>query len=261
MRRVLIVEDEEMIRRGLVNTIDWGSMGCSIVGDAADGDEGLKMIRNLHPDIILTDIKMPRMDGLAMARQARDEGLNAALIFLTSYSDFTYAREAIRLDAADYLLKPVDEYELRALIEKLVEKEPDEEKCASHLPVNPLPWRQWLTDETLNPYVRQTMRRIQQSYAARISIERLADEFGVSASYLSRKFKEAARQTFGEILTRQRLYMAARQLSTGIYRVYEVAEQNGFGDYKNFCTVFKKYAGESPTEFMRHRRGNPVRDE
>ena len=104
----------------------------------------------------------------------------------------------------------------------------------------------------MNPYVRQTMQRIRQSFAERLSIERLADEFGVSASYLSRKFKEAAHQTFGEALTRQRLYMAARQLATGIYRVYEVAEQNGFGDYKNFCTVFKKYAGESPTDFMKH---------
>lgn len=252
MRKVLIVEDEEIIRRGLVDTIDWSGMGCVVVGDAADGRAGLEMIRSLHPDIVMTDIRMPRMDGIEMARAARAEGILGALVFFTSYSDFTYAREAIRLDAADYLLKPVDERELAKLMEKLTAGVQGDDAPGVPLPVAPLPWQDWLADEGMNPYVRQTMQRIRQSFAERLSIERLADEFGVSASYLSRKFKEAAHQTFGEALTRQRLYMAARQLATGIYRVYEVAEQNGFGDYKNFCTVFKKYAGESPTDFMKH---------
>ena len=256
MRKVLIVEDEEIIRRGLVDTIDWSGMGCVVVGEAADGRAGLEMIRSLHPDIVMTDIRMPRMDGIEMARAARAEGILGARVFFTSYSDFTYAREAIRLDAADYLLKPVDERELAKLMEKLTAGVQGDDApgvpLPVALPVAPLPWQDWLADEGMNPYVRQTMQRIRQSFAERLSIERLADEFGVSASYLSRKFKEAAHQTFGEALTRQRLYMAARQLATGIYRVYEVAEQNGFGDYKNFCTVFKKYAGESPTDFMKH---------
>lgn len=255
MRKVIIVEDEEIIRRGLVDTIDWSSMGCTIVGDARDGRTGLELIRRLRPHIVLTDIKMPRMDGIEMARQARAEGILEALVFLTSYSEFSYAREAVRLGAADYLLKPVDERELAKLMEKLAAGARNEDAAVPDFPVAALPWQKWLADGTLNPYVRQAMHRIRHSYAERLSIERLAEEFGVSASYLSRKFKETARQTFGEALTRQRLCMAAHQLSTGIYRVYEVAEQNGFGDYKNFCTVFKKYVGESPTEFMKHPQG------
>ena len=77
----------------------------------------------------------------------------------------------------------------------------------------------------------------------------------MSASYLSRKFKEAAGQTFLEMLTRERLQNAIAQLSSGKYRVYEVAEENGFGDYKNFCTVFKKYMKCSPRTFLQQTRG------
>ena len=94
------------------------------------------------------------------------------------------------------------------------------------------------------------MDRIRQDYREKLSIELLAEEAGVSASYLSRKFKEAAGQTFLELLTRERLQKAMLQLASGKYRVYEVAEENGFGDYKNFCTVFKKYTKVSPREFM-----------
>ena len=111
-------------------------------------------------------------------------------------------------------------------------------------------WARYLGDASLNPYVRHAMERIRADYREKLSIEVLAEEAGVSASYLSRKFKEAAGQTFLELLTRERLQNAIVQLASGKYRVYEVAEENGFGDYKNFCSVFKKYMKCSPREFL-----------
>ena len=75
MLRVLIVEDEEIIRRGLLCTIDWAGMGCIVVGDAPDGRTGLELLRTEHPDVVLTDIRMPRMDGIEMAECARAEGI------------------------------------------------------------------------------------------------------------------------------------------------------------------------------------------
>jgi len=89
----------------------------------------------------------------------------------------------------------------------------------------------------------------------------LAETAGVSASYLSRKFKEATGQTFLEFLTRTRLQSAVTQLRSGKYRVYEVAEENGFGDYKNFCTVFKKYMKCSPRIFLQQEKGAALRRE
>ncbi len=76
MRRILIVEDEEIIRQGLVCTIDWLSMDCVVVGDAPDGKAGLELLRRERPDILLTDIRMPRMDGIEMAEHARAKRSN-----------------------------------------------------------------------------------------------------------------------------------------------------------------------------------------
>ena len=249
MLRVLIVEDEEIIRRGLLSTIDWAGMGCEIVGDAADGRAGLALMRTERPDVVLTDIRMPRMDGIAMAEHARAEGILPQLVFLTSYAEFGYAQQALRLQAADYLLKPVDEAELAALMKRLAAA-----GAGRETPVEGIDWRRYLEDSALNPYVRHAMERIRADYREKLSIEVLAEEAGVSASYLSRKFKEAAGQTFLELLTRERLQNAIAQLSSGKYRVYEVAEENGFGDYKNFCSVFKKYMKCSPREFLQQTR-------
>ena len=249
MLRVLIVEDEEIIRRGLLSTIDWAGMGCEIVGDAADGRAGLALMRTERPDVVLTDIRMPRMDGIEMAEQARAEGILPQLAFLTSYAEFGYAQQALRLQAADYLLKPVDEAELAALMKRLAAA-----GAGRETPAEGIDWRRYLEDSALNPYVRHAMERIRADYREKLSIEVLAEEAGVSASYLSRKFKEATGQTFLELLTRERLQNAIAQLSSGKYRVYEVAEENGFGDYKNFCSVFKKYMKCSPREFLQQTR-------
>lgn len=249
MLRVLIVEDEEIIRRGLLCMIDWAGMGCRIVGDAADGRAGLELLRTERPDVVLTDIRMPRMDGIEMAEQARAEGILPQLVFLTSYAEFGYAKQALRLQAADYLLKPVDEAELAALMKRLAAA-----GAGRETPVEGIDWRRYLEDSALNPYVRHAMERIRADYREKLSIEVLAEEAGVSASYLSRKFKEAAGQTFLELLTRERLQNAIAQLASGKYRVYEVAEENGFGDYKNFCSVFKKYMKCSPREFLQQTR-------
>ena len=248
MLRVLIVEDEEIIRRGLLCMIDWAGMGCRIVGDAADGREGLALMRTERPDVVLTDIRMPCMDGIEMAEAARAEGILPQLVFLTSYAEFDYAKKAIALQAADYLLKPVDEAELAALMQRLASSGSgtDDEEVR----VEGVDWARYLGDASLNPYVRHAMERIRADYREKLSIEVLAEEVGVSASYLSRKFKEATGQTFLELLTRERLQNAIAQLASGRYRVYEVAEENGFGDYKNFCSVFKKYMKCSPREFL-----------
>ena len=119
MLRVFIVEDEEIIRRGLVETLNWEDMGAEVIGDAADGDEALPLIREMAPDVVLTDIKMQRMDGLTMLRTLRQEGNMTPVVLLTSYADFSYVREALRLQAVDYLLKPVEEEEISKVLQKI----------------------------------------------------------------------------------------------------------------------------------------------
>lgn len=260
MLKVLIVEDEEIIRRGLVYTIDWLGMDCMVAGAAANGREGLALLESCEPDIVLADILMPEMTGLEMLEAA--QGLPVKpfkSILLTSYADFDYARKAVQLQAADYLLKPVDEEELKTAIAKvrdsLAEKKAYADMVALNKKMEMEPLADWevyfKTDAAKNTYVAQALACIRERYHEKISIEAIAEELEVSASYLSRKFKEATSHTFLELLMKYRIQKAISLLNRGTYRVYEVSDLTGFTDYKHFCVVFKKYTRTSPTEFVK----------
>ena len=111
MLRVLIAEDEDIIRKGLVYTTDWLSMDCVVVAEAANGQEGLEKILECRPDVVIADICMPFLDGIEMIKRAA-ETVHFKSILLTSYADFEYARRAIDARVCEYLLKPVDEEQL-----------------------------------------------------------------------------------------------------------------------------------------------------
>lgn len=131
MLKVVVVEDEELVRKGIVLAVDWASVGCAVVGEAANGQEGLEVIARYRPDLIVTDIKMPRLDGLEMVRQLRAQGNRAYVILLTAYSDFSYAQAAVKLGAVDYLLKPFRDGELEAVVERIQRREREERHPAA----------------------------------------------------------------------------------------------------------------------------------
>lgn len=115
MIRVVIVEDEEHLRNELVLTVPWERLGCLVVGDASDGLEGCAMIERTCPDLVLCDIRMPGLDGVAMIKRVQallPPEKWPSVVFLSGYDDFSYAQAAVRLGADDYLLKPVDDEEL-----------------------------------------------------------------------------------------------------------------------------------------------------
>ena len=106
MYRVVLVDEERLIIRGLSTVIPWAELGCEIAGTAHDGVSGLELIRTLRPDIVLTDIRMPNMDGLTMLAAIRSEYPGIQTAVLTAYRDFDYARQALTLGVCRYLLKP-----------------------------------------------------------------------------------------------------------------------------------------------------------
>ena len=110
--KVLIADDEAVVLEGLKYIIDWDELGFSICSQASNGEETLNKILNLCPDLVLLDIRMPRMTGIEIIRTARENGFSGHFIILSGYSDFTYAQTAIRYGVDFYLTKPIDEDEL-----------------------------------------------------------------------------------------------------------------------------------------------------
>lgn len=118
MHKVLIIDDDRIIRKGLITTIPWENHGFQVIGEAADGEQGLKIIEKYHPHIVISDIRMPFMDGLDMAGVVRERYPTIKVILLTGYNDFSYAHQAIKVRAFDYLLKPIDKEILLEKVEK-----------------------------------------------------------------------------------------------------------------------------------------------
>ncbi len=178
-------------------------------------------------------------------------------ILLTSYADFEYARRAIEARVCEYLLKPVDEDALAQIMKKL-----DSEIASSRqveyvmeqaeLEGGNLNLEYYMQlDRSENRFVSRAIGEIRERFAQKISIEGISEELGVSASYLSRKFKEVTGQTFLDFLHKYRVQQAVAMLNTRQYRISEISEATGFTDYKHFCAVFKKYTLKSPTKFLK----------
>ena len=120
MYKVLIVDDEPFVREGLKLIINWEQYGFIICGEASDGDEALKLMKELSPDLVITDIKMPEMDGLEFIEMAKDIlGLNTKFIILSGYNEFKFAQRAIKYNVIYYLLKPIEEDELIIILKKV----------------------------------------------------------------------------------------------------------------------------------------------
>jgi len=120
MLNVLIVDDEPFIRQGLAVLIDWQAEGFCIAGEATNGEEAIAMLKKGEYDLVIADIRMPVMGGIELLRQARENNLsNARFVILSGHYEFEYAKEAIRLSCTDYILKPIKQEELLALVRKV----------------------------------------------------------------------------------------------------------------------------------------------
>ena len=133
---VLLVDDEEDIIQIIMKKLDWEAMGLQIIGHAGNGVEALEMAEELQPDIVMTDIKMPYMDGLTLCRKLKELSRTIRVIIFSGFDEFEYAKEAIKMDAAEYLLKPVNAGELREVFERIredLDRERDEKRNTDKL--------------------------------------------------------------------------------------------------------------------------------
>ena len=120
--RVLLVDDEEEIRTGISRKIDWAALGFTLVGEAGNGEEALELSEQLQPDVVLTDIKMPFMDGLELCRRLKQSLPAAKLVVFSGFDDFEYARQAVGMGVFEYILKPINAPELTSVLTKLKEQ-------------------------------------------------------------------------------------------------------------------------------------------
>lgn len=272
MYKVIIVDDEPVIVRGLKQIIDWKKWGCEVTGTAESGQEGMRLIAEQDPDILISDISMPGLDGLSMIAAMKSEYERMQITILTGYRDFDYAQQAIRLGVTRFLLKPsrIDEIEeaISAMIERLkifdekngthVQTEPAAVKAAgisadtAHADEEP-PQDSTGMEEEDSPassfIVRNALEYIEENYKMKLKLADVAEKTYVSQWHLSKLLNRHTGQNFSEILNNIRIEKAKTLLNEPSLRIGDVAEEVGFLDMAHFSRVFKKQVGISANEY------------
>jgi len=259
--KVMIIDDEYLIRNLIKNCIDWNEIGIDIIAEASNAVEGLNLINKDKPDIILTDINMPITNGLDMSKDILERYPDIKVIVITGYDEFEYAKRSIKIGVSDFILKPIDEEELKnsvlklkkeILAEHLKKKEYNniKEKMVTFNNIINFSDNYEAGDKTLN--IEQIKKFIVQNISNRdLSLKLVAEYFYVNSSYLSRIFKEKTDETFSEYIMNTKMKIAIEMLKNPNAKAYEISKKIGIDDPNYFSNWFKKYTGVSIKEYKK----------
>jgi len=238
MHRVVLADDNALVIDSLIQSIPWETHGCEVVGRAKDGRGALETTLGLHADILITDIRMPILDGLTVAESIHEAGARTRVIIITGFAELDYARRALRSSAVDFILKPIDNNELEAALDRAI----------AALPANADP--PWIEGD-FSPLVRRTLEYLEAQAGALLTLEAVAGHMELSSGHLSRVLKKETGLGFVELVNRYRIHEAIRLLKTTNLKVYEVAARVGFENPAYFHQVFRKLTGQAPRDYVR----------
>ncbi|GLX67233.1 response regulator transcription factor [Paenibacillus glycanilyticus] len=239
MYSLLIIEDDDIIRRGIIKIVSKMDLPISSIEEASNGQEALEKIRQLVPDIIITDIMMPFLDGLKLLKQIREWGLPCRTIIISGFDEFSYAQEAIVYGVNAYLLKPVKKDKLYQSISKIIQ-ELDKDETNRKPSVN---------HSQFGHDIGFVTRYLEEHYAEDIDLNKAASLVFMSPAYFSSLFKKTTGVSFIHYLQKIRVEESKKLLVNEHLKIYEVAEKVGFTDEKYFFRVFKNTTGLTPNEF------------
>lgn len=259
MYKIVIADDERMIREGLLS-LDWEANGMKVVGVAKNGVEAEEIIDSQIFDVLLTDIKMPGMGGLELARNLKEANPAAKVILLSGYSEFSYAQKAISLGIYGYLLKPSTPTEIIEYVKAACEKihaEQENRKSIQELKEKVdgyeevIGAKQIVEENEKNADIQEILQYIYAHYEENLTLSTLAGHFYFSTVYMSCYIKKYTGHTFLEILTSVRMYHAAKLLKETKMKNREIGMRIGIPDERYFGQVFKRIYGITPYEYRK----------
>ncbi|MBW5446149.1 response regulator [Cohnella sp. CFH 77786] len=242
---IIVAEDEPLLRKTLVSQIQNTDELFQVICASNNGESVLQFMKNTQvPDIIITDIHMPVLDGIELINTVEKIYPSVKKIIISGYSEFEYARQALKMNVIDYLLKPVKKKDLEGLLSGL--KIQIESKRSDLRSPTPLSKKQYSPEET----VKSVAEFIKSNYYREISLEDIARQFNINAPHLSKIFLKFAGESPSKYIMSLRMNEAKHLLSLKKeLTVKEVGEAVGYPDPFYFSRIFKQFTGMTPTEY------------
>lgn len=262
MIRLLIADDEKLEREALAELVQRRFEREVVLEVAENGRKAADTAVLWGADLILMDIEMPGMSGLDAARAVLAQRPSCRVIFVTAYSLFQYAHEAVHLGACDYLLKPVDPDELEASVRRAMRQIETERKLKELAAAQPQPEQTETEEEAEDApeegensqtalVMAHVRRYLEDNYMFDLSLDSVGEILHISPAYLSAQFKKYQKMNFLDCLTELRINAAKELLADPFRSSAEVASMVGYEDASYFARAFKKRTGMTPTQYRR----------
>lgn len=243
MYKVFLADDEMWISLTLKKLIDRSGLPFQVIGEANNGVTALEEIEDKKPDVLFTDIRMPGLNGLELLQQINEKNLSVNVVLISGYAEFGYAQSALRLGVFDYLLKPVEQKHLNAVLMRLLTDMQNENgNTEAEQP-----------EELINPtMMKRIIKEIKQNYTHNVTLSGLSEKYGISIGYLSSQLKSELGLSFSEYITSKRIQKAKELLADENLSIDAITELTGYNDYFYFTKVFKKTTGISPSKYRKN---------
>jgi len=244
--KVLIVDDETIVRKGLIATVDWQKYGMEVIADAPNGLRGWEEFLKHQPEIVITDIVMPEENGLELSKKIKENFPKTKILLLSCHKDFEFAQEGLKIGASGYLLKTSFEDEelnqfLSSFKNDIIKENLANPKSAFdhiHENVPPCP-----------KVISTVMEYIITNLSEPISVNGIAEFVGVSRSHLSTLFKKKTGISIHSFIEKKRIEVSDHLLKSSSLTIQEVAEKVGIEDAKYFSKWYKKCTGFPPSKY------------
>ena len=248
--KVLVAEDELIERMVLCKTLRKHLGELCDIFESKNGREALEVFDREQPQIAILDIEMPGINGLEVARKIRESGKDCAILFLTGFDKFSYAKQAISVRALEYLLKPYNEQELIYAVEEAMQHAARFAKQTSRKAEDLSPAREEGNESLRLSLIREDIRSyIGKNYQDDISMQSAAQAMGYSEAYFCKLFKQCFRVNFSAYLNEYRIEKAKAMMADPRINIKDIGAACGYSDSNYFARVFKRITGQTPSDY------------
>lgn len=247
MYKVMLVDDEPSVCKGLSKIIDWYGCGFQVADTAFNGLDAYEKHMENHFDLIITDLKMPKMGGIELLKKIYASEYPCQVIIVSAYGEFSYAQEAMQYGVDYYLLKPIEETVMEGYLSQIKEKLDAHEKPMSQIPDSEQIENQYRMAS--NGVVPEIKNYINTHFHEQLSLNSLAVKYSFSPVYLGRIFKQEIGMTYSEYLRNIRINAACDMLRDKEISINDIPGKVGFKDINYFYSQFKRVKKMTPNRY------------
>lgn len=245
MYSLLLIDDEPWALRGLQGSCNWEKYGFCQVDSTSNSQEALNLLQERTPNLVISDIRMPDLTGIELLKFSKSKNLGCEFVFVSGFSEFEYAQDAVNNGAYAYLLKPIDVEALENVVQGVCQKFEEKGQRSADKPYE----QDLLTSGYLNQNFIDLLDYVNGHFSENLTLPFLSSKYHLNQTYISDLFRKATGKPFSKYLTELRINHACTLLKVSHLPIQEVARRAGYREYCNFVRAFKQVMNITPAKY------------